>query len=738
MQVNRRDLMKAGLASLLPRISAEVRSTNEIDVTVRNGAEPRVRFRSGNLVYEEHLHKGGWRTRYWSPAGLIKPDELLADTGRRDQDLPPWDGPIAGVFGLSIDGQELWDDWQFESADDLPENTAGIRHSSIKLRHTLRPVRVVIHTELTGHPFLKRWIDIRNDGKFPAAVGSAYPMSGCLFAAHRLRENAPDASDLFSVLRPAMFDPVREDDFRWYPLPDGSYRYGASKWGTPFAIVKSNITGESFLLHFGWSGNYTFEFFNDNDPSRDDAWLYFRVGLAGPGPFRVLAPGESAVTPPVYLGHFNSDLDSQVQALHSYLRSAVLPPLPSGRVRPVEINSWGFVADEISEESLKSVIDTAADVGVELFTIDAGWYGDVGSRWPQLVGDWKTGTRLPHGLEPVFDYARQKGLLCGLWVDIERIGLESQLRKSHPDWPVAIHGQTGKQTALDFTKPEVVKFAEETLANIINRYQLDVFRLDFNAELGPSAGQSIREGFEENTNWRHYEAIYAMYGRLRRRFPRLMMENCASGGGRNDLGMLQNFQWTQVSDEWGGVRTLKILNGFSLAFPPEYGLSYVGFMSPENYRYGDTDFRFRGQMFGHLCLGGIVPAHSIIGPEYQSRVRHHVSLYKSYIRPVLPTVKVYHHTPLVPNTEPGEWIVLEHAAADRSRAYAGVFRLAGARDQVYLLRPRGLSMSKEYRLTFDNSGESVKRSGFELSNQGIEVAVRQILRSELLLFEAET
>ena len=61
-----------------------------------------------------------------------------------------------------------------------------------------------------------------------------------------------------------------------------------------------------------------------------------------------------------------------------------------------------LLADEISEQSLKSVIDTAADVGVELFTIDAGWYGDVGSRWPQLVGDWKVGSRLPTRLGTYF------------------------------------------------------------------------------------------------------------------------------------------------------------------------------------------------------------------------------------------------------------------------------------------------------------------------------------------------
>ena len=91
---------------------------------------------------------------------------------------------------------------------------------------------------------------------------------------------------------------------------------------------------------------------------------------------------------------------------------------------------------------------------------------------------------------------------------------------------------------------------------------------------------------------------------------------------------------------------------------------------------------------------------------------------------------------MTPNTEPGEWIVLEHATPDATKAYAGLFRLAAAQENCYLLRPRGLSLSKDYRVTFDNSGESVKRSGFELSQIGLRANIRQVLSSELLLFEA--
>ena len=715
-------------------LSGSAVGADRTDIVVRDKPRPAVRFVSGNLVYEEHLFKGGLRTRYWSPAGLVKPDDYLE---REGDELPGLDEPTACAFGLSVDGQELWSDWSWKAAEEVACK-GGCRHMVVELAHGVRPVRVKVHTVIDGHPFLRRWIEIRNESRSAAAVGSVYPMSGYLFAARRLSENLPrEVRSAFSVLRPASFDPVREADFRWVPLPDGTYGYGNAKWGLPFAVVKNGVSAENFLIHFGWSGHYTFEFYNDHYPGRDNAWLYFRVGLAGPGPFRVVGPGETVTTPSVYIGHTIDDLDASVQAVHRYLRESVLPPLPKGRVRPVEINSWGYVADEISENSLKNVIDTAADVGVELFTIDAGWYGDKGSNWGALVGDWKTGSRLPRGLEPVFDYARQKGLMCGLWVDIERIGQNSQLRKQHPDWVVKIHGSSEQQTALDFTNPEVVKFAEETLAGIIGRYKLNVFRLDYNTSLGRSGMESRRGEFVENTHWRHYDNLYAMYARLRKRFPNVMFENCSSGGGRNDLGMLGNFHWTQVSDEWGAVRTLKVLNGFSLAFPPEYGLSYVGLMSNENYRYGDVDFRFRGQMFGHLCLGGIAPSVKEAPAEYRDRIRHHVQLYKEFIRPVLPTVKVYHHTPVAPQDEPGNWIVLEHATPDRTRGYAGVFRLAGAKEEVYLFRPRGLDLGKTYKVTFDNTGATARVSGLELERNGLPIRVGQPLRSELLLFEAQ-
>jgi alpha-galactosidase len=323
------------------------------------------------------------------------------------------------------------------------------------------------------------------------------------------------------------------------------------------------------------------------------------------------------------------------------------------------------------------------------------------------------------------------------------MGHRSEIVRQHPEWLAQRHGKPAwplntlgwPASALDFTRPEVVAHAERVLSDLIERYQLDVFRLDYNTRIGPGGPQTLRHGVVEDCYWRHYDAVYAMYRRIRERFPQLMMENCAGGGGRNDLGMLANFHWAQITDEWGPVRTLKILNGFTQALPPEYALSFVGFMSADNYRYGDLDFRLRVMLFGHYCLSSLAPSPDQLQPHVKKRVRQTIDLYKSFMRPMLPTCRVYHHTPVLPHDEPGEWAVLEYVSEDKSRAYAGVFRLAGSRGTEYVFKPRGLEGAATYRVTLDNTGEALDSTGFDLARQGLPLRVDQPLTSELLLFE---
>ena len=122
---------------------------------------------------------------------------------------------------------------------------------------------------------------------------------------------------------------------------------------------------------------------------------------------------------------------------------------------------------------------------------------------------------------------------------------------------------------LDLTNPEVAKWMEQQITHVIEENHLDFFRLDYNTD--PQRGiKTMRDGFIENGYWRYYEALYGIYDRLRARFPNVIFENCAGGGGRTDIGMVRRFSHTWVTDWQIAPRSFMITNGMTMALPPEY------------------------------------------------------------------------------------------------------------------------------------------------------------------------
>ena len=231
-----------------------------------------------------------------------------------------------------------------------------------------------------------------------------------------------------------------------------------------------------------------------------------------------------------------------MQASHEHLRRSVAPKLPEGLEHPVGCNHTGYTLNaQITEQQLFEEVDVAADVGCELFIVDAGWFGDATHRWGQLVGDWEESPLLPQGLKPVFDRAHEKGMLCGLWVEAERVGGASKIVGAHPDWQMQRRGETIPQ--LDLAKPEVAQHMEDTIVRLVEKFELDCFRLDYNIRVGEGS-EAERDGFVESTMWRYYDALHGIFDRVRQRFPNLILENCSNGGGRMDLGMMSRFHWT--------------------------------------------------------------------------------------------------------------------------------------------------------------------------------------------------
>ena len=150
----------------------------------------------------------------------------------------------------------------------------------------------------------------------------------------------------------------------------------------------------------------------------------------------------------------------------------------------------------------------------------------------------------------------------------------------------------------------------------------------------------------------------------------------------------------------------------------------------------DLDFQLRVPLFGHWVISGVSPSLKEINPEVKERITNHIKIYKDFIRPMLSTCRVFHHTTVLKGLEPEGWCVLEYVSSDASRGIAGLFRLAGKGNEEYLFRPRGLDISRQYKVTFDNKGKSIKKEGLELEQKGLVIRLGKPLTSELVLFES--
>jgi alpha-galactosidase len=703
---------------------------------------PVVRFDSGRVVYQEALINGQYLLVNGSALGRPKPREWLWKAFRGGAAATRPLRTRQHSFQLEIDGQLLVDRWQWVDAGEVDAGRAPCREAVVTLRHAQRPVTVEVHTRLDDTAFLTRWLAITNTGDRPAALSQVCPWSGQVWdvvgSGWATMELARHAGPLFSLGYFTDTSAGLEGSFDWRPLPDGAYGFetlhGRSGWGAPFALVRNEVTGEVLVVSFAWSGNWRMDLFNDHEPARrpvSDARLYVQVGLAGPAPLRVLEPGEAAHTPEVHFAYLCHDLDACIQALHDHARRSVILAQPAGKEQRVEVNHTGYTRnDQITEAQLSEEIDVAADVGVELFMLDAGWFGEVSDRWFDAVGDWnRESPLLASGVKAAFARARERGMLCGLWVEPERMGVVSHLLRDHPDWQMEKRGE--KIPNLNLARPEVARYFEETIVGLIETYELDCFRIDYNISVG-EGGELQQGGYSENNLWRYYEAFYGVFDRIHQRFPDLLLENCSSGGGRTDLGIMARFHWTQITDQWAPGPTLKIVNGLTLSLPPELCMTLLGAISDG---VADLDFVLRIGLFGHFCVSGVFPTMNERQMQARERWRHTIDLYKRFVRPLLSTSRLYHHTPVQRQTEPGEWVVLECASADRSRAVAGLFRLPDASGDGYRFRPRGLDLSRRYRVSYDSAGFTREVDGGMLMDTGLYVPVSAAFTSELLLFE---
>ncbi len=637
---------------------------------------------------------------------------------------------LESAFQLEIDGKLLQDGWLWLGHEELNSSESKLEHL-VKLRHENSSILLTIHTCLDKTGFIVRWLEIENDGDTNLVIAKAKTWSGRIWKENITgTDNLSDA--IFSLGKYKNKSPHMEGKIQWHELQDGKYGFGSCKghsgWRSPFMIIRNRITGENFISHLAWSGNWEFDLIVDEDAGANPkitktSLLYGQLGLCANPPLCILAPKETISTPKVHLAVIYGSLDDWVNSLHSHIRGA-----SSGTCPPVSYNHCSYQGvDKTSDETVLKELEIAAKIGAELFIIDAGWYGsDMNLNWRQRRGDWHIESpKFKSGLKGIFKEIHKKNLKGGLWCEIEALSKLSETGKNHPDWFMKRRGRS--MEIIDLTNPEVIRHLEKTIRHLIDSYELDCFRIDFNLLPG-EGGERVVDGCRENTLWRYYNNLYKLFDDIRAEYPNLLLENCAAGGGRNDLGMLSRFNWGQMSDNSIPREAISILDGMSIAFPPEKLTALLGAIlwNPT----GDTDFISRIGMFGQFCLSGIAPDINEIHPHTLTRLQHNIELYKSFIRPLFNQGTIYHHSQL-----DNDFRIIELAGKNSEKACIGIWNL-GSKDLKHLkIIPKGLKLAEKYQVTWESAGQKLKIPGFKIMSNGIHTLTIAQGTSEFILIE---
>ena len=386
-----------------------------------------------------------------------------------------------------------------------------------------------------------------------------------------------------------------------------------------------NRHGKVWATHLAWSGNH--EQFADS--VADGRTMVGGSELLGSAEV-VLQPGESYTTPALFAAYSDRGLDGISEAFYSWFRSR---PHHVGTPRPVVLNTWEAVYFDHSLDTLIELAGSAAELGVERFVLDDGWFR--GRRSDNAgLGDWYVDETLwPAGLTPLIDAVTSRGMEFGLWVEPEMVNLDSDIAREHPEWivgPSAASYKDGgrlplewrQQHVIDLVNPEAWQYVYDRIDTLLRENTISYLKWDQNRDL-LEHGHGGRASVHEQTL-----AAYRLFDVLRAAHPTVEIESCSSGGARVDLGILERTDRIWASDCNDALERQTIQRWTGLVVPPELVGGHIGpATSHTTGRTHDLSFRAITALFGHFGMEWDV--RSVTGAD-REELKRFIALYKDH------------------------------------------------------------------------------------------------------------
>ena len=279
-------------------------------------------------------------------------------------------------------------------------------------------------------------------------------------------------------------------------------------------------------------------------------------------------------------------------------------------VRPVIYNSWYPFEFDVREDNCLALIEKCAPLGIELFVIDDGWMPKRVDEKAGL-GDWIADpVRFPRGLEIISQACHDKGMMFGLWVEPEMANPDSDLYRAHPDWFIRTAtrpmSQSRSQVILNLARDDIRDWVIGWLDELIESCKLDYLKWDMNRYIGENGWPDAPIEDRQSLSIRYTRNLLAIWKHLNKKFPDVLFENCASGGGRSDFGMVPYADRINRSDNADPVDVMVLHEGFSMLFVPKTA-GGAGNIAPDRHhihnRPTPLSFRIHWGMTGSMSIG---------------------------------------------------------------------------------------------------------------------------------------
>lgn len=488
----------------------------------------------------------------------------------------------------------------------------------------------------------------------------------------------------------------------------------ANPW---FAIDDGRATEESGQVWFGalaWSGNWKIV-------AEKTAFDLVRVtgGINDFDSEWTLAPGETFETPTFIGGYTSGGFGSMSRQLHQYQYDVVAP---DRGLRKVLYNSWEATYFDVNVQDQTALAERAAKLGVELFVIDDGWFGQRNHDRAGL-GDWTVNPeKFPNGLGELIDKVRGLGMEFGIWVEPEAVNPDSDLYRQHPDWvyhfPTRSRTELRNQLVLNISMPEVKSYIIDFMSKLLDRHNISFVKWDMNRTITEPGMQNHPLNRQKELWVRHVRSLYEIWSELREKFPHVAFETCAGGGSRIDFGMLRYADQAWPSDNTDAFDRLSIQEGFSYVYAPKLMTCWVTEeISGMNKRVTSIPYRFHSAMTGTLGIGANLNHWS---EEQLAEAASLVSQYKA-VRPLVQAGRQYRLSMLKhKGVEAVQYVGVGVSGEEESVLFAFLHsQKLGDRSPRLLLQ--GLNPDKQYSIEGidgEHSGRALMRIGVELPLKG--------------------